>query len=124
MFGLLLSSQLWLAPAPKPECKGELCWTVSPAFCISATPDQSCKAELSVLWSNDVQADLCLKLAQQELSCWQQQRSGYWQQQLEWPSRARLSLQQGDQVMLQKELIVLSRQPEKRRRLVAPWSVF
>jgi hypothetical protein len=27
-------------------------------------------------------------------------------------------------VLLQQQLTVLSRQPERRRRLVAPWSVF
>ncbi|MFC4653456.1 MULTISPECIES: DUF3019 domain-containing protein [Rheinheimera] len=124
MLGLILTSQLWLAPAPQPECNQDLCWSVSPAFCISALPEQACEAQLSVQWQHSAALDLCLKLAQQELSCWQDARAGQWQQHIVWPENATLSLQQGGRVLLQKELVVLSRQPEKRRRLVAPWSVF
>ncbi|WP_337880359.1 DUF3019 domain-containing protein [Rheinheimera sp.] len=124
MFGLILSSQLWLAPAPKPECNQDLCWSVSPAFCISALPEQACEAQLSVHWQHSASLNLCLTLAQQNLSCWQDAQSGHWQQNIVWPDKGVLSLQQGERVLLQKELVVLSRQPEKRRRLVAPWSVF
>ena len=55
---------------------------------------------------------------------WQQARQGQWQQLLSWPGKTEVRLQNDTRVLLQKELIVLSRQPEKRRRLVAPWSVF
>ncbi len=124
MLGLLFAGNLLLAAAQSPECNAELCWSVSPAFCVAAKPEQDCSAELSVSWSSVKAEDLCLYFASQQMQCWQQAKQGQWQQLINWPEKTNLSLQNASQVLLQKELIVLSRQPEKRRRLVAPWSVF
>jgi hypothetical protein len=124
MLGLLFAGNLLLVNAQPPECRAELCWSVSPAFCVSAKPEQSCEAELRVSWNSSKAEDLCLYFAQQQMRCWQQQQQGQWQQQLSWSGATEVSLQNDTQVLLNKELIVLSRQPERRRRLVAPWSVF
>lgn len=124
MLGLLFAGNMLLANAQPPECRAELCWSVSPAFCVSATPDQQCEAELKVSWSSNKAQNLCLYFAQEKMQCWQQAQQGQWQQLLSWPGKTEVRLQNDAQVLLQKELIVLSRQPEKRRRLVAPWSVF
>lgn len=124
MLGLLFAGNMMLVTAQSPECKAELCWSVSPAFCVSATPDQNCEARLSVHWTSNKAENLCLYFAEQQMQCWQQARQGEWQQLLSWPGKTEVRLQHDNHVLLQKELIVLSRQPEKRRRLVAPWSVF
>jgi len=124
MLGLLFAGNMLLATAQTPECRAELCWSVSPAFCVSATPDQQCEAQLKVSWSSNKAQNLCLYFAQEKMQCWQQAQQGQWQQLLSWPGKTEVRLQNDAQVLLQKELIVLSRQPEKRRRLVAPWSVF
>jgi hypothetical protein len=124
MFGLLFAGNVMLAAAQPPECKAELCWSVSPAFCVSATPEQVCETQLNVSWSSSKVENLCLYFAQQQMQCWQQVKQGEWQQVLSWPGKTEVRLQHEHDVLLQKELIVLSRQPEKRRRLVAPWSVF
>ncbi len=124
MLGLLFAGNMMLAAAQPPECKAELCWSVSPAFCVSATPEQNCEAQLKVSWTSNKAENLCLYFAQQQVQCWQQARQGEWQQLLSWPGKTEVRLQNDHHVLLRKELIVLSRQPEKRRRLVAPWSVF
>ncbi|MCA1929353.1 DUF3019 domain-containing protein [Rheinheimera sp.] len=124
MLGLLFAGNLLLANAQPSECEAELCWSVSPAFCVAATPEQSCEAQLSVSWRSDKAQNLCLYFAQQQMQCWSQAQQGQWQQFLSWSGKTEVRLQNDNHVLLQKELIVLSRQPEKRRRLVAPWSVF
>jgi hypothetical protein len=124
MLGLLFASNMLLVTAQSPECRAELCWSVSPAFCVSATPDQNCEAQLSVSWTSNKAENLCLYFAEQQMQCWQHARQGEWQQLLSWPGKTEVRLQDDNLVLLRKELIVLSRQPEKRRRLVAPWSVF
>jgi hypothetical protein len=124
MLGLLFAGNMLLATAHPPECRAELCWSVSPAFCVSATVEQNCEAMLTVSWNSSNAENICLYFAQQQMQCWQQAKQGQWQQSLSWPGKTQVRLQSGNQVLLQKELIVLSRQPEKRRRLVAPWSVF
>lgn len=124
MLGLLFAGNILLVTAQTPECRAELCWSVSPAFCVSATPDQQCEAQLNVSWSSNKAENVCLYFAQEKMQCWQQAQQGQWQQLLSWPGKTEVRLQNDTQVLLQKELIVLSRQPEKRRRLVAPWSVF
>lgn len=124
MLGLLFAGNMLLVNAQPPECRAELCWSVSPAFCVSATVEQSCEAQLTISWTSKKAQDLCVYLAQQQMQCWQQAQQGHWQQMLSWSGKAEVRLQNDSEVLLQKELIVLSRQPEKRRRLVAPWSVF
>ncbi len=124
MLGLLFAGNMLLVNAQPPECRAELCWSVSPAFCVSATPEQSCEAELKVSWNSSKAEDLCLYFAQQQMRCWRQEQQGQWQQLLSWSGATEVRLQNDTQVLLHKELMVLSRQPEKRRRLVAPWSVF
>lgn len=124
MLGLLFAGNLMLANAQTPECRAELCWSVRPAFCVSATVEQNCEAQLTIHWSSTREQNVCLYFAQKQMQCWQQVKQGQWQQLLSWSGKTEVKLQNDNDVILQKELIVLSRQPEKRRRLVAPWSVF
>lgn len=124
MLGLLFAGKVLLVTAQSPECSAELCWSVSPAFCVAATTEQRCEAELRVSWSSKKAEDLCLYVADKQMQCWQRAQQGQWQQLLSWSTTAEVRLQSDRQVVLRKELIVLSRQPEKKRRLVAPWSVF
>jgi hypothetical protein len=124
MLGLLFAGNMLLVTAQSPECSAELCWSVSPAFCVAATIEQRCEAELTVSWSSKTAEDLCLYVAEQQMQCWQKALQGQWRHVVSWSTTAEVSLQSNSQVLLRKELIVLSRQPEKKRRLVAPWSVF
>lgn len=124
MLGLLFAGNMLLVNAQDPECRAELCWSVSPAFCVSATVEQRCEAKLTMSWYSKKTENLCVYFAKEQMHCWQQAKQGQWQQQVSWSGKTEIRLQNDNHVLLQKELIVLSRQPEKRRRLVAPWSVF
>lgn len=113
-----------LAATPTEPCDTGLCWSASPMLCIASAQGERCEAELKVVWSSSEPIDLCLYLAEEALSCWQQQQQGQWSSRLIWPEQATLSLRDAEQVFLDETLITVSRQPKRRRRLVAPWSVF
>ncbi|MDX3774165.1 DUF3019 domain-containing protein [Chromatiaceae bacterium AAb-1] len=105
-------------------CDEELCWIVSPVICVTQQAEQSCQTELNVSWQSQQPRDLCLYLAEHQLWCWQQATTGNWQQQTDWQS-ASLSLRDArQQVLVATELHILSRQPVRRRRIAAPWSIF
>lgn len=125
----LLSKTAWmllmpLSVNPAEQCTSGLCWSASPMVCIASAQGERCEADLHVVWSSPVPVDLCLYLADEALSCWQQQHQGQWASRLIWPEQAILSLRDAEQVFLDETLKTVSRQPKRRRRLVAPWSVF
>lgn len=114
-----------VASASQPQaCESGLCWTVSPVICVTQQAEQSCQTELYVSWQSAEPQNLCLYLAEQQLECWQQVRKGIWQQHTSWQP-ASLSLRNAEQqTLLETELHILSRQPARRRRIAAPWSIF
>ncbi|MDX1677168.1 DUF3019 domain-containing protein [Arsukibacterium sp.] len=120
---LLLISQTSQADSAADSCAEPLCWQVSPIVCVADKIEQGCQAELRVIWFSDTPRTVCLYLAEQAERCWQQATSGQWQQQINW-QQGWLSLRQQQQVLLSTELLVLSRQPAKRRRISGAWSIF
>ena len=92
MLGLVFAGNMLLATAHPPECRAELCWSVSPAFCVSATVEQNCEAMLTVSWNSSNAENICLYFAQQQMQCWQQAKQGQWQQSLSWPGKTEVRL--------------------------------
>ncbi|MCH8536850.1 MAG: DUF3019 domain-containing protein [Alkalimonas sp.] len=115
---------LWSGGLSADECSTELCWSVRPVVCISSEQGESCEAELAISWSSPVPVDLCLYLADELLTCWPEQLQGRWQTSLLWPEQAMLTLRSAEHTLAQETLKTVSRTPKRRRRLVAPWSVF
>ena len=106
-------------------CDNSVCWQVAPTVCLVDQQQRPCQLSLSLQWQSKQAQSLCVYLDEQQLDCWSSVNQGHWQQQLQLTGPARLELRnQQQQVLLQQQLTVLSRQPERRRRLVAPWSVF
>ncbi len=106
-------------------CPETICWQVTPQVCLVDQQQQLCQLELSLSWQSQQQLSLCVYLDQQQLSCWSAQRQGQLKSAVGLTGPAILQLRDPkQQVLLSQQLNVLSRQPERRRRLVAPWSVF
>jgi hypothetical protein len=121
---MLLLALLWAGGVSADECRTELCWSAMPVVCISSEQGATCEAELAVSWSNPVPIHLCLYLADEPLTCWPKQQYGQWSALIDWPDQAVLSLRSAEHILAYETLITVSRKPKKRRRLVAPWSVF
>ena len=122
LIGVLLgSTTLWAAP-----CSKTLCIDVQPSVCLVGEKGQkSCQLDFTLTWQSEQPRDLCVYAGSTQLQCWQQQRSGQSQHQLALESPISLEFRDAQQQLLaQQSLTILSRQPERRRRLVAPWSVF
>ncbi len=122
LIGVLLgSTTLWAAP-----CSKTLCIDVQPSVCLVGEKGQkSCQLDLTLSWQSEQPRDLCVYAGRTQLQCWQQQRSGQSQHQLALDAPISLEFRDAQQQLLaQQSLTILSRQPERRRRLVAPWSVF
>jgi hypothetical protein len=108
-----------------PLCDKTVCWQVAPTVCLVDQQQRPCQLVLSLQWQSTLPQSVCIYLDGQKLDCWLAASEGQWRQQLQLTGPARLELRsQQQQVLLQQQLTVLSRQPERRRRLVAPWSVF
>lgn len=106
-------------------CDKTACWQVAPTVCLVDQQQRPCELALSLQWQSALPQSVCIYLDEQQLDCWRAVKQGQWQQQLQLTGPARLELRNQQQhVLLQQQLTVLSRQPERRRRLVAPWSVF
>lgn len=106
-------------------CDKTVCWQVAPTVCLVDQQQRPCQLSLSLQWHSALPQSVCVYLDEQQMDCWHALNQGQWQQQLQLTGPARLELRnQQQQVLLQQQLTVLSRQPERRRRLVAPWSVF
>lgn len=118
---LMCSSTLHAAP-----CAKAFCVTVEPTVCLMQQKGQkSCQLAFTLQWQSQSPLDLCVYAGQQQLQCWQQQREGTGQHKLVLDAPLSLEFRDSQQQLLaQQPLTILSRQPERRRRLVAPWSVF
>lgn len=119
----ILSLLVSAANAATP-CDKAICWQVAPSVCLVDQQQRPCQLDLSLQWQSALPQSVCVFLDDQQLDCWQAQTEGQWRQQLQLTGPAKLELRDQQQVLLQQQLTVLSRQPERRRRLVAPWSVF
>ncbi|WP_306523300.1 DUF3019 domain-containing protein [Rheinheimera sp.] len=121
---MFLSFCCWAAQAATP-CAQILCWQVAPTVCLLDQQQNSCQLPLQLNWQSPRPMSICAYLNNLQLTCWSATQQGQLQQQLPLEGPAQLELRDmQQQVLLQQQLTVLSRQPERRRRLVAPWSVF
>ncbi|MCT6698123.1 DUF3019 domain-containing protein [Rheinheimera sp. 4Y26] len=121
---ILLSLCSFAAQAASP-CAQRLCWQVAPTVCLLDQQQNSCQLPLQLDWQSAEPLSACAYLNERKLQCWSASQQGQLQQQLPLTGPANLELRNmQQQVLLQQQLTVLSRQPERRRRLVAPWSVF
>lgn len=106
-------------------CEKLACWQLAPTVCLVDQQQTLCELPLSLQWQSASPQSLCIYLDEKQLDCLPAKAHGSWQQSLLLEGPALLQLRdQHQQVLLQQQLTVLSRQPERRRRLVAPWSVF
>lgn len=121
---MLLLALLWAGGVAAQECSTDLCWSAMPVVCISSEQGDVCEAELTITWRSPVPVDLCLYLADELLTCWPEQQHGQWRSPVQWPEQAMLSLRSAEHIVAYETLKTVSRQPKRRRRLVAPWSVF
>lgn len=121
---MILSFSCFAAEAAKP-CTQNICWQVAPSVCLQDQQQNNCQLPLQLYWQSQSPLSLCAYLDEQELACWSAKQQGTLRQALTLNGPANLELRDvQQQVLLQQQLTVLSRQPERRRRLVAPWSVF
>ncbi len=121
---MIISFSCFAAKAASP-CGQNICWQVAPSVCLQDQQQKNCQLPLQLHWQSQSPLSLCAYLDEQELACWSAKKQGALQQALTLDGPANLELRDvRQQVLLQQQLTVLSRQPERRRRLVAPWSVF
>lgn len=120
---LVFSSGVLAAEHTAP-CFAAVCWVVEPTVCIVDKQKSECEMALSLNWQSEQPRSLCAFLDDTQLQCWQQQQQGSWQQKLQLKRNSVLQLREAQQPVLEQSLTILSRQPDRRRRLVAPWSVF
>ena len=120
----LLWSGLVQAIQSDAQCDRALCWQVQPVVCIANQTADSCALDFQLSWQHPQPISVCAELAGQSLHCWQQQTSGRLQYQAQLDGPGQLHLLVDGKMRLSRQLSVLSRQPDRKRRLVAPWSVF
>ncbi len=120
---LVFSSGLNAAEHTAP-CLDAVCWVVEPTVCVVDKQPAQCTMAITLHWQSQQPRSLCAFLDDTQLQCWQQQQQGRWQQSLELKQNSVLQLREQQHLVLEQSLTILSRQPERRRRLVAPWSVF
>lgn len=120
----LLWSGLSQAAPTDTACDRTLCWQVQPVVCIANQTADSCQLDFQLSWQHPQPISVCAELAGQSLHCWQQQTSGQLQYQAQLRGPDQLHLMVDGKPRLTRKLSVLSRQPDRKRRLVAPWSVF
>ncbi len=120
---LLVHTVAQAAPADA-QCDQTLCWQIAPVVCIANQKSDSCQLDFRLSWQHPEPISLCAELEGLSLHCWQQQTSGELSYQAQIEGSALLLLRSDGQPRLSRELSVLSRQPARKRRLVAPWSVF
>ena len=106
------------------QCDQTLCWQIAPVVCVANQKSDSCQLDFRLSWQHPEPISLCAELEGLPLHCWQQQTSGELSYQAQIEGSALLLLRSDGQPRLSRELSVLSRQPARKRRLVAPWSVF
>lgn len=112
------------AVAQNEQCTPELCWQVEPTVCISDQTEGPCALTFNLRWQSQQPLSVCAELSEQPLQCWVSQTSGQLTHQTVLAGASQLQLSVDGETKLAKQLSVLSRQPARRKRLVAPWSVF
>lgn len=108
------------------QCAKDFCATVQPSVCLVEQAELAqCRFTIDVAWQSAQPQSVCAFVGDQQLQCWQNARRGESQYQLELREATALEFRTMEQqVLAQQTLKVLSRHPERRRRLVTPWSVF
>jgi len=112
------------AQATPAECQQQLCWQVAPTVCVSNQRSEHCALTFNLRWSSSAPLSVCAELSDEQLQCWHQQQSGELTHQIVLAGPQQLALLVDGKTRLVEQLSVLSRQPDRRKRLVAPWSVF
>lgn len=74
---------------------------VTPDKCISLQQGRTCHSQVTAVWHSQTPQDLCLMLQEQQLYCWQQQRSGRYQFEFAAAQSTVLQLRQQQQVVQQ-----------------------
>ena len=120
---LLVHTAAQAAPADA-QCDQTLCWQIAPVVCVANQKSDSCQLDFRLSWQHSEPVSVCAELAGQPLHCWQQQTSGQLRYQAQLAGPGQLQLSVNGEPRLTQQLSVLSRQPGRKRRLVAPWSVF
>lgn len=121
---ILLVHSAAQAAVADPQCNQNLCWEIAPVVCVADQNADRCQLDFHLSWQHPEPISLCAELEGLPLHCWQQQTSGELSYQAQLEGSALLLLRDEQQPRLSRELSVLSRQPTRKRRLVAPWSVF
>lgn len=121
---LLLGMTMAQAKAADAQCDRLLCWQIAPVVCVADQTAGSCQLDFRLSWQHPEPISLCAALDGKSLQCWQQQTSGELSYQANLDGHMVIDLRDGADIRLSRELSVLSRQPARKRRLVAPWSVF
>ena len=112
------------AVAQNDQCTPQLCWQVEPTVCISDQTNGQCDLTFNLRWNSQQPLSVCAELSDEPLYCWVGQTSGQLTHQTLIAGPQQLQLSVDGETKLAKQLSVLSRQPARRKRLVAPWSVF
>ncbi|MFD2167822.1 DUF3019 domain-containing protein [Thalassotalea euphylliae] len=102
-------------------------FALEPNTCMSQEQDAPCPFTLSARWELNQKADVCLVLGDEQLSCWSQQKSNYFQRQtlLTKTSELRLVNQATGEVIHRELVTILYSNPKRfRRRLRSQWSLF
>ncbi len=120
--GLLIISGA--AIAQNEQCTPQLCWQVEPTVCVSDQTEGQCALTFNLRWNSQRPLSVCAELSDEPLQCWVGQTSGQLSHQTVLAGPLELQLSVDGETKLAKQLSVLSRQPARRKRLVAPWSVF
>ena len=113
-----------ISPARAAQCQQQLCWQVEPTVCVSNQSTEQCALTFNLRWSSVDPLSVCAELSDEPLQCWHQQKSGELTHQIVLAGPQQLALRVDGKTRLVEQLSVLSRQPDRRKRLVAPWSVF
>jgi len=112
------------AVAQNEQCTAQLCWQVEPTVCVSDQTERQCALTFNLRWTSQQPLSVCAELSDEPLQCWVGQTSGQLSHQTLLAGPLQLQLRVDGETKLAKQLSVLSRQPARRKRLVAPWSVF
>lgn len=112
------------AHAQSGQCTSQLCWQIEPTVCVSDNSASPCPLTFSLHWQSKLPAAVCAELAGESLKCWTNQSAGELTHQTLLTEPLLLQLSINGEIQLRQQLSLLSRQPARRKRLVAPWSVF
>lgn len=101
---------------------------VQPRVCVVVANEATCAMQLTVSWTAPATTDVCVKLAHADntLRCWQQQRLGNVEFELQRSSNTIVQLldASSNQVLTETEITIVSRElRDSRRRRRHVWSI-